>query len=144
VSEPLWWLTKDGDRSLLSLYEKHYSCYNYADGRERKLFVGPGQKIVLRTAAGDAGWAWRKFIDDSGQHGINCAFFRNESEHRSSELVRQACCIADFIWPGQRQYTYVDPSKVRSSNPGFCFIAAGWNKCGYTRKGLLTLERNVT
>jgi len=38
-----------------------------------KLFVGPGEKLVLRTWECDAIWVWRKFIDDSGQEGINCA-----------------------------------------------------------------------
>jgi len=49
-SGPLWWLTKDGDRSMLALYERHYSAYQYRDGRERRLFVGPGEKIVLMAA----------------------------------------------------------------------------------------------
>lgn len=141
--QALWWLTKDGDADLLELYERHYSCYHYADGRRRKLFVGPGQKVVLRTECGRAGWAWRKFIDDSGQHGVNCAFFRNESQYRSSELVRQACSIADFCWPCERQYTYVDPQAVESRNPGYCFIVAGWRRCGVTKRGLLVLERSA-
>lgn len=51
---PLWWLTKDGDRDCLALYERHYSAYRYADGRRRKLFVGPGEKLVLRTLQGNA------------------------------------------------------------------------------------------
>jgi len=59
-------MTKDGDLDCLELYERHYSAYRYADGRERKLFVGPGEKVVLRTANGDACLVWRKFIDDSG------------------------------------------------------------------------------
>ena len=86
-------------------------------------------------------FVWRKFIDDSGQDGINCAVFRNESEHRSSTLIRQADAIADHVWPDRRHYTYVDPKAVRSSNPGFCFMAAGWRKCGMTKGGLIILER---
>lgn len=139
--KPFWWLTKDGDRSVLALYEKHYSAYQYKDGRVRRLFAGPGQKIVLRSADGDAGFVWRSFISDSGEHGINCAFFRNESRFLSSELVRQACAIADQVWACSRHYTYVDPKKVRSSNPGFCFLAAGWRKCGETQTGKLIFER---
>lgn len=125
---PLWYLTKDGDRTVLALYERHYSCYQYRDGRKRHLFVGPGTKIVLRTRIGDAGFVWRRFIDDSGERGINCAFFRNEGPARSSDLIRQADAIADFAWPCARHYTYVDPEKVRSANPGYCFIAAGWKR----------------
>jgi hypothetical protein len=139
---PLWWLTKDGDRQCLALYERHYSAYQYADGRVRKLFCGPGEKIVLRTEAGDALFVWRKFKDDSGQEGINCAVFRNESEHQSSTLIRQADAIADCVWPDSRHYTYVNAARVASSNPGFCFLKAGWQKCGVTKwNRLVILER---
>ena len=139
---PHWYLTKDGDVTCLALYEKHYSCYNYKDGRKRHLFVGPGQKVVLRTAIGDAMFVWRHFFDNSGQKGINCAVFRNESKVLSSELIRQADAIADCIWPHKRHYTFVDPQAVRSTNPGYCFTAAGWQKCGVTAmRKLLVLER---
>jgi hypothetical protein len=137
----LWWLTKDGDLDCLELYERHYSCYKYADNRKRKLFVGPGEKVVLRTWEGDAMLVWRKFIDDSGQTGVNCAVFRNESKHQSSKLIRQADAIADCLWPDLRHYTYVKAEAVRSRNPGFCFIAAGWKKCGKTKGGLLVFEK---
>jgi len=140
--DPIWWITKDGDLDCLELYERHYSCYQYKDGRKRKLFCGPGEKLVLRTWEGDAMFVWRKFIDDSGQEGVNCAVFRNESTHLSSELIRQADKIADYCWPGERHYTFVNAEKVKSINPGFCFLSAGWKKCGRTKvKGLLILER---
>lgn len=139
---PLWWLTKDGDRDCLELYERHYSAYSYADGRERKLFCGPGEKVVLRTTAADALFVWRRYIDGSGECGINCAVFRNESPHRSSDLIRQADKIADALWPCRRHYTYVDPGKITSTNPGYCFIRAGWRRLDYrTGSGLMVLER---
>jgi hypothetical protein len=142
VNDPLWYLTKDGDACCLALYERHYSAYQYKDGRRRRLFAGPGEKIVLRTGDGDACFVWRKFKDNSLQQGVNCAVFRNESPHRSSDLIRQADAIADFCWPGERHYTYVNQKKVRSSNPGFCFVAAGWRKSGMTKvRRLLILER---
>ncbi len=143
-----WWLTKDGDLDCLAMYLRHYSANRYADGRERKLFVGPGEKVVLRTASADAVFVWRRFVDDcidqrtgDKQAGINCAVFRNESSIRSSHLVRQADEIADCLWPDCRHYTYVNREAVRSSNPGFCFIAAGWRRAGMTKSGLLVLER---
>ena len=136
---PLWWLTKDGDKSCIALYEKHYSAYRYADSRERKLFCGPGEKIVLRTLEGDACFVWRKFKDDSGQTGINCAVFRNESAHLSSELIRQADAIADAIWVGERHYTFVNASRVKSVNPGCCFKVAGWRRCGMTKVNKLLI-----
>lgn len=87
---PDWWMVKDGDFSCLDMYERHYSAREYKDGRDRKLFVGPGEKIVLRTWDGYAFFVWRNFIDRSGQEGINCAVFRNEGGLLSSELIRQA------------------------------------------------------
>lgn len=137
----LWWLTRDGDRACLEMYERHYSARIYKDGRRRKLFVGPGEKVVLRTWEGDAVFVWRKFIDDSGQDGINCAVFRNESPHKSSELILQADAIADCLWPNLRHYTYVDPKKISSRNPGFCCLMAGWKRQGSTLNGLKILER---
>lgn len=141
ADDPVWWLTRDGDAACLALYERHYSAYRYRDGRVRKLFCGPGEKVVLRTEAGDACWVWRRFIDASGQSGINCAVFRNESAHRSSDLVRQADAIADCLWPGVRHYTYVNAARVKSRNPGWCFLVAGWRRCGMTKGGLHILER---
>jgi hypothetical protein len=140
---PLWWLTKDSDLDCVELYDRHYSRYRYADGRKRHAdqFVGPGQKVVLRTERADALFVWREFFDDSGQEGINCAAFRNESGHQSSRLIRQADAIADALWPDRRHYTYVDPTKIASTNPGFCFICAGWRRCGRTKGGLVILER---
>jgi len=103
---------------------------------------------VLRTQRGDACWVWRKFVDDcidqrtgERQQGVNCAIFRNESQHLSSSLVRQADAIADLVWTDSRHYTYVDPEEVASTNPGYCFICAGWRRCGMTKSGLIVLER---
>jgi hypothetical protein len=150
LTDPVWWLTKDGDAACLSLYEEHYSRRAYADGRVVKLFCGPGEKVVLRTLDAAAVFVWRLFKDDCidartglRQVGVNCAVFRNESEHRSSELVRQADAIADCVWPDRRHYTYVNASKVRSRNPGYCFLVAGWRRCGVTKSGLLVLERTT-
>jgi hypothetical protein len=148
LAAPQWWLTKDGDRACLELYERHYSAHRYRDGRIRKLFCGPGENVVLRTESGDAFFVWRKFLDDcidqrtgERQAGINCAAFRNEGANRSSDLVRQADAIADCLWPDRRHYTYVNATRVKSANPGFCFLVAGWRRCGRTKGGLIVLER---
>jgi len=145
MCKAFWWLTKDGDKSCLAMYERHYSAYRYADGRKRYQFVGPGQHIVLRTGAGDAMFVWRQYIDDTIPHqdGIECAIFRNENSrsYLSSELIRQADAIADFCWPSQRHYTKIRPAAIRSANPGYCFKQAGWKSAGKTQNGLSILER---
>lgn len=61
-AEPVWYLTRDGDKTCLEMYERHYSAYRYADGRKRRQCVGPGEVIFLRTGDGDAMFVWRKYI----------------------------------------------------------------------------------
>lgn len=140
AAEGPWLIVPDGDERARALYRRHYSARRYADGRRPPLFVGPGEKLVLLSRDGRALFIWRRFRDRSGQVGVNCAAFRNEGPALSSELIRQACLLAARRWPGERFYTYVDPRRVRSTNPGFCFLAAGWHKCGYTAGGLVILE----
>lgn len=137
-----WIPVLDGNDSARAIFHRHYSYRPYADRRAPKLIVGPGQKLVLLWDDAKALFVWRKFISGDGQAGINCAVFRNEGERLSSDLVRAADAIADERWPGERHYTYVNPRKVRSSNPGYCFMVAGWRRCGVTKHNkLIILER---
>lgn len=137
-----WYDAKDADYRAREIFDRHYSRKRYKDGRRPLKFVGPGQYIVLLTAECDALFVWRKFISDDGQQGINCAVFRNEGPLLSSALILEACEIAWQRWPGERLYTYVNPRKIKSTNPGFCFLRAGFAKCGITKwNKILILER---
>jgi hypothetical protein len=144
-----WILTHDGDPAAYQIMTRHYTFQHYKDGRRsnqryrnRMLFCGPGEKMVLLTPTCDALFVWRKFIDKSGQQGINCAVFRNEGDTLSSVLILAAEARAWERWPGARLYTYVNVGKVKSSNPGYCFKMAGWMPCGKTAvKKLLILEK---
>lgn len=143
-----WAVIRDGDSRGRKLYERHYSCRRYADKRKPKLFVGPAEKLCLMTPDAKALFAWRRFIDRSGQEGVNCAIFRNEGAFDglvlSSELIIAAESFAWQRWPAVRFYTYVDPLRVKSSNPGFCFKRAGWNECGRTKvRKLIILEKHL-
>lgn len=136
-----WMAVKDGDPTARAIFDRHYSRYRYADGRKPKLFVGPGEKMVLVTACARALFIWRKFISGDDQEGVNCAAFRNEGAGLSSDLIRSAMRLAWQRWPGERLYTYVDPKAVRSPNPGCCFKKAGWKRCGVTKwNRLIILE----
>lgn len=142
VDSGYWLGVKDGDRRAFTLFQRHYSYQEYKDKRYRNgLFMGPGEKLVLMTYQCDALFGWRKFTDDSGQQGVNCAVFRNESPILSSLLIREACEIAWRRWPGERLYTYVSPKNIQSINPGYCFKKAGWKTCGITKwNKLIILE----
>lgn len=135
---------KDGDPRAYALFRRHYSAlpYNRRPRANGMLFCGPGEKMVLLTQDCRALFVWRKFIDKSGQQGLNCAIFRNEGDILSSNLILEAEQLAQQRWPAQRLYTYVNQRKIKSTNPGYCFIKAGWSRCGITKsKKLLILEK---
>ena len=137
-----WIFARDADPSVRNLFDRHYSRRRYRDGRSPAKFVGPGEYICLRTADCDAIFLWRKFISMDHQDGVNCAVFRNEGPIVSSLLILEAEKVAHQRWPGERFYTYVDARKVKSTNPGFCFIKAGWRRAGLTKaRGLVILEK---
>ena len=135
-----WIPTRDGNDTARGIFDRHYSRICYADGRFRRIFVGPGEKMVLITAQADALFVWRKFISMDRQQGVNCAVFRNESDHQSSALIGEAMRLAWERWPGERLYTYVNATRIRSTNPGYCFQMAGWGKAGRSGGGLHILS----
>ncbi len=137
-----WLAAWDGDATAAALYDRHYSRNLNAVGDPR--IAGPGEKIVLLTPCARALFVWRVFQskDPTAAPGdINCAIFRNEGAGLASALILAAHEFAFSKWGRRRLYTYVNPRRVRSSNPGFCFQQAGWRKCGVTKtRKLLILE----
>jgi hypothetical protein len=134
-----WLPIKDADPRAIALYLRHYSARHYRDRRRRTKFVGPGEYLALLTLRCDALFIWRRFRSDDHQEGVNCALFRNESGVRSSTLIREAMEWAWLRWPGERLYTYVNPLKVRSKEPGKCFRKAGWRDWGTNKDGSLLI-----
>lgn len=140
MAATFWVETTSGDQEGFRLFHRHYSSAKNKRPKIRQ-FVGPGERLVLIGFMCRALFAWRmsRYRKD-GQAGVNCAVFRNESPHRSSDMIREAMALAWEKWPGQRLFTMIDPRKVRSTNPGYCFLKAGWRKCGRTKSGQLILE----
>lgn len=137
-----WCIAKDGDAEARSLFDRHYSRRRYRDGRRPKKFIGPGEYLLLITPDNSAVIAWRKFISDDGQQGVNCAIFRYERPPGgplASDLLRDAMGLAWRRWPHARLYTYVNPKAIKSTNPGCCFRKAGWQPVGHSKRGLLIL-----
>ncbi len=141
-----WLPVKDGDDRARALFLRHYSAR--PERRKQRPFNalfagGAGTKMVLLTGRCDALFVWFQppwGFQAEGQHGVNCAIFRNESPIRSSDLIREAMALAWARWPRERLFTYVNPSKIRSVNPGACFKFAGWRACGVSKGGLVILE----
>lgn len=137
-----WIEVSDGDSRAVGLFERHYSNTNKDTDHVRYGFSGEGESMILLTSDCRALFGWRKQkITDDGQLGVNCFIFRNESDLLSSQLILEAEKFAWHRWAGERLYTYVNGKKIKSTNPGYCFLKAGWKRCGRTKKGLIILEK---
>jgi hypothetical protein len=117
--------TNHFDAEMSFLADRHYSRRTVG----ARQFLYSGRKLVLRNSEGTVlfGWLWcdeDKRMD--AQLGYNCAIFRNESPRKSSEIILEAERMALDKWGPNRMFTYVDPAKILSSNPGYCFKLAGW------------------
>lgn len=107
----------------------------------------PGQTLVLVTPLGDAVFGWWRPHPDAGIKPMNnldgwtCTIFRNESPHLSSDLILEAerLLLERYDCGPDGFLTYVWDSKVRSSNPGYCFKKAGWVTRGRSADGKKTL-----
>lgn len=114
------------DVEMAKLADRHYSRRTIG----ARQFLYSGRKLVLRDVSGLVLFAWMwpdETMRMDGQRGYNNAIFRNESERLSSDIVLEAEHHAFAHWGPNRVYTYIDPRRVRSSNPGYCFKVAGWH-----------------
>lgn len=149
IEPPLkyWLIVRDGDPELLSLVNRHYSRRKPANKSHG--YIGPGRKLLLRTAKGDAvfGWLYAKVeYRMDNLDGFNCTIFRNESKHLSSDMILEAEKIALEHYkciPRDGFFTYVEPSKIKSVNPGYCFKKAGWKQVGTSKSGKIILKKEI-
>lgn len=132
--------TSHFDFEMARLADRHYSRRTVG----ARQFCYSGKKLVLRNAEGTVLFVWM-YPDPTmrmdHQEGYNCAIFRNESSRRSSDIILEAEDRAFDYWGPNRLYTYVDPSKVRSINPGYCFLCAGWKRVGISKGGKVLLAK---
>lgn len=131
-------VTHQYDAECAQLADRHYSRKTVGS----RLFMPSGRKLIIRDCAGLVvfGWLWCEDgyrLDE--QTGYNCTIFRNESARLSSEVILECEEMAFSHWGRARVYTYVNPSKVRSPNPGYCFKKAGWKYVGLSKKHKLHL-----
>jgi len=71
--------------------------------------------------------------------------FRNEGAGLSSELIAEALDVTYREWmkrygtlPKERLRTEVKVNAIRSTNPGYCYLMAGWER-GQIVRGKLYL-----
>jgi hypothetical protein len=164
----VWLLSSSSDRRALDVVDGAGICAGNGPHYSRrtpgsKTFTGVGQEIVLVTDCGRAVWACVRqktpMAAGSGQSRGRAGgqtdararyvwrnmIFRNLGAGLSSQLIREALDMTYQEWakrydglPDERLRTEVDVRQIRSSNPGFCYRAAGWER-GEIKRGKLFL-----
>jgi len=140
-----WRQVSKFDATAARLADRHYSRRK----RGSPQFMPPGQTIVLLAVDGSAVFGWWRPDPKAGLRAMNgldgwtCTIFRNERpDRRSSELVLEAETFMgalDYDCGPDGLLTYVFDSKVLSTNPGFCFLRAGWQRRRRSADGKQTL-----
>jgi hypothetical protein len=162
-----WLLSSSSDRRALDVVDgsgpfqgqgPHYSRRTPGS----KTFTGVGQEIVLVTACGRGVWACIRqrtphapgtgasrgregVLDTHARYLWRNMLFRNLGAGLSSELIREATEMTYREWirrygalPAERLRTEIGIREIRSTNPGYCYMMAGWER-GETKRGKLFL-----
>lgn len=140
----VWYRSNRADPRAVALADRHYNRQKIGSPQ----FVPPGRCLVLLTDNADAvwvtSWPFAEYVKHAWAGAWVCSIFRNESEHLSSDLIREAVAVTRSVWPNVPalgMVTFVDAGKVRRKrDPGRCYLRAGWKVCGETKGGLVALQ----
>jgi hypothetical protein len=153
-----WEVTTSVDREVRALADRHYSRQKPGSIR----FVQSGKHITFKIPGGRLEWVptiragkitdlrqvhvaqagWVSFwpIAEYVRHAWAGAwlnqFFRNESDLRASDLIREAVALTVRIWgepPDLGMVTMIDPRQVASNLVGYSYIRAGFKHVGQTK-----------
>jgi len=139
-----WTLSHRADPRACALADRHYSRQKVGSSQ----FVPPGRCLVLLSHDKDAvwttSWPFPEYVKHDWAGAWICSIFRNESPYLSSELIREAVAVTRWRYsapPALGMVTFINRSKTRSKrDPGYCFLMAGFSKCGRTKGGLYALQ----
>lgn len=137
-----WVLSNRADPAAVRLADRHYNRQKPGTPQ----FVPPGRCVVLLADDAQAvwvtSWPFAKYVRHAWAGAWVNSLFRNEGDYLSSDLITQAIAATRWYWtpPKLGLITFVDASKVRSTNPGYCYKRAGFVRVGMTAGGLVALQ----
>lgn len=138
----LWHVSWRADPAVVPLADRHYNRHKIGSPQ----FAPPGRCLVLKRpdAFWITSWPFAEYVRHAWPGAWVCSAFRNEGEHLSSDLVRQAVAATLWRWPTPPELgmiTFVDPGRTRRKrDPGRCFRRAGFEPVGETAGGLVALQ----
>ena len=127
-AEAEWQVRTSADRAAVALADRHYS--RNAPGARQ--MAPPGRRYVFVIGNEQAVWCSHWPYPELALDGLDswrCTIFRNESARLSSDLILEAMSLTAQLWderPRDGWVTWIDPAKVASEHPGYCFKMAGW------------------
>ncbi len=138
-----WKLSHRFDPMAVKIADRHYNRQKIGTPQ----FVPPGRCIVLIGDGFNALWVTSWPFAEYTKHEWAGAWvntlFRNESDRLSSELILQAIAATRCFWepPELGIITFINSKKIRSTNPGYCYLMAGFKKVGRSKMhGLYALQ----
>lgn len=160
-----WRLAHRAHATARLLADRHYSRQKPGT----KQFVPPGRCLVFRIGTLPQGqepwsggaywitsWPFAEYVRHAWAGAWICSAFRNEGAGLSSELIREVIAATRFVAGGKEGWdfgrlpdlgmvTFVDAAKTRrgrskKSEPGKCFLDAGFRNVGATKGGLVALQ----
>jgi hypothetical protein len=139
----IWALSHRADQESRVIADRHYS--RGKPGTQQ--FVSTGSCLVMRAVGGLALWVtlWPRaeFVKHAWPGAWVCSLFRNEGDGRASDMIRQAVAATRHHYgepPALGMITFVNPDRIQSEIPGYCFRRAGFRRVGETQKGLIALQ----
>lgn len=133
----IWHRSWKADPRGRPLADRHYP-------RQKKgslQFAPPGRTLVLITAGADALWitSWPKYAQHEWVGAWINSVFRNESSTLSSSMILDAVAATRAFFgdpPPLGMVTFVAPEHLKpgNTNPGYCYLKAGFKKVGWTKK----------
>lgn len=134
-----WALSWRADPVARAIADRHYNRQKIGAAQ----FVPPGRCLVLTTPGPSlwvTSWPFAEYVKHRWAGAwVNSAFRREGGAELASDLIRAAVAATRWKWPDVPplgMVSFVDPSKVRSTNPGYCYVQAGFEFDGYTEGGL--------
>lgn len=139
-----WARSWKADPRAKPIADRHYNRHNPASPQ----FVPPGRALVLLTvderALWVSSWPYAEHVLHAWAGAWVCVTFRNEGAGLSSELILEAVAATRAEWgepPELGMVTFIDPDEVRSTNPGYCYLVAGFEHAGRTKdRNLIALR----
>ena len=145
MSRP-WRVSHRCDPAARRLADRHYNRQSIGAPN----FVPPGRCLVLYGESDEGkafwvtSWPFSQYVKHAWGGAWICSAFRNEGLGLSSELIVSAVAATRWRWPdvpSLGMITFVDSSKVRSTNPGSCYRHAGFTRLNErTKGGLIVLQ----